>query len=83
MPVDTRVNDGWPAYENILKKNKVAHVAYFMKEWTMVSQQYYTALRKSSYFILDKNNRFFKRTEEEVNFVMLAIKVELFHFFYT
>ncbi|MFV8358418.1 dienelactone hydrolase family protein, partial [Flavobacterium sp. XS1P32] len=27
--LDTRVNDGWPAYETILKKNKVAHVAYF------------------------------------------------------
>ena len=27
--LDTRVNEGWPAYEAILKKNKVAHTAYF------------------------------------------------------
>lgn len=27
--LDTRVNDGWPAYEAILKKNKVEHTAYF------------------------------------------------------
>ena len=27
--LDTRVNDGWPAYETILKKNNVSHVAYF------------------------------------------------------
>ncbi|MBG6063659.1 carboxymethylenebutenolidase [Flavobacterium sp. CG_9.1] len=27
--LDTRVNEGWPAYEAILKKNKVEHTAYF------------------------------------------------------
>lgn len=27
--LDTRVNEGWPAYELILKKNKVKHSAYF------------------------------------------------------
>ncbi|TDD97323.1 dienelactone hydrolase family protein [Flavobacterium cellulosilyticum] len=27
--LDTRVNEGWPAYESILKKNKVEHTAYF------------------------------------------------------
>lgn len=27
--LDTRVNEGWPAFEVILKKNKVEHVAYF------------------------------------------------------
>jgi carboxymethylenebutenolidase len=27
--LDTRVNEGWPAYETILKKNKVEHTAYF------------------------------------------------------
>lgn len=27
--LDTRVNEGWPAYETILKKNKVAYTAYF------------------------------------------------------
>jgi carboxymethylenebutenolidase len=27
--LDTRVNDGWPAYEAILKKNKVENTAYF------------------------------------------------------
>ncbi len=26
--LDTRVNEGWPAFEAILKKNKVAHTAY-------------------------------------------------------
>ncbi|MES2578189.1 MAG: dienelactone hydrolase family protein, partial [Bacteroidota bacterium] len=27
--LDTRVNEGWPAFEAILKKNKVEHTAYF------------------------------------------------------
>ena len=27
--LDTRVNEGWPAYEEILKKNKVEYTAYF------------------------------------------------------
>ncbi len=27
--LDTRVNEGWPAFEAILKKNKVEHVPYF------------------------------------------------------
>ena len=27
--LDTRVNEGWPAYEAILQKNKVAHTAHF------------------------------------------------------
>lgn len=27
--LDTKVNEGWPAFEVILKKNKVEHVAYF------------------------------------------------------
>lgn len=27
--LDTRVNEGWPAYETILKKNKVNYTAYF------------------------------------------------------
>lgn len=27
--LDTRVNEGWPAFEVILKKNKVEHTAYF------------------------------------------------------
>ena len=27
--LDTRVNEGWPAYEAILKKNNVEHTAYF------------------------------------------------------
>lgn len=27
--LDTRVNEGWPAFETILKKNKVEHTAYF------------------------------------------------------
>lgn len=27
--LDTRVNEGWPAYETILKKNKVEYTAYF------------------------------------------------------
>ena len=27
--LDTRVNEGWPAYQSILQKNKVEHVAYF------------------------------------------------------
>ena len=27
--LDTRVNEGWPAFEAILKKNKIEHVAYF------------------------------------------------------
>ncbi|WP_026729888.1 dienelactone hydrolase family protein [Flavobacterium denitrificans] len=27
--LDTRVNDGWPAFEAILNKNKVEHTAYF------------------------------------------------------
>jgi carboxymethylenebutenolidase len=30
--LDTRVNEGWPAYEAILKKNKVVHSAYFYPE---------------------------------------------------
>ena len=27
--LDTRVNEGWPAFETVLKKNKVEHMAYF------------------------------------------------------
>jgi carboxymethylenebutenolidase len=27
--LDARVNEGWPAFEAILKKNKVEHTAYF------------------------------------------------------
>ena len=27
--LDTRVNEGWPAYEEVLKKNKVENTAYF------------------------------------------------------
>jgi carboxymethylenebutenolidase len=27
--LDTRVNEGWPAFEVVLKKNKVEHTAYF------------------------------------------------------
>jgi carboxymethylenebutenolidase len=27
--LDTRVNEGWPAYETILKKNKVPYTVYF------------------------------------------------------
>ena len=27
--LDTRVNEGWPAFEFVLKKNKVEHTAYF------------------------------------------------------
>lgn len=27
--LDTRVNEGWPAFETILKKNKVVHTAHF------------------------------------------------------
>lgn len=27
--LDTRVNDGWPAFETVLKNNNVAHTAYF------------------------------------------------------
>ncbi|KAF2327688.1 dienelactone hydrolase family protein [Flavobacterium daemonense] len=27
--LDTRVNDGWPAFEEVLTKNKVEHTAYF------------------------------------------------------
>jgi carboxymethylenebutenolidase len=30
--LDTRVNEGWPAFEAILKKNKVEHTAYFYPE---------------------------------------------------
>lgn len=30
--LDTRVNEGWPAFEAVLKKNNVDHVAYFYPE---------------------------------------------------
>ncbi len=30
--LDQRVNDGWPAYEAVLKENKVEHVAHFYPE---------------------------------------------------
>nr|WP_315171784.1 dienelactone hydrolase family protein [uncultured Flavobacterium sp.] len=30
--LDTRVNEGWPAYETILKQNKVDYTAYFYPE---------------------------------------------------
>jgi len=30
--LDTRVNEGWPAFEAVLKKNKVVHTAHFYPE---------------------------------------------------
>jgi carboxymethylenebutenolidase len=30
--LDTRVNEGWPAYEAVLKKNKVPYTAHFYPE---------------------------------------------------
>lgn len=30
--LDTRVNEGWPAFETVLKKNKVEHTAHFYPE---------------------------------------------------
>jgi len=30
--LDTRVNEGWPAYEAVLKKNKVPYIAHFYPE---------------------------------------------------
>jgi carboxymethylenebutenolidase len=57
--LDSRVNEGWPAYEAILRKNNIENTAFIYPESIMVFitiQHQGTMMRRS---IMESNNRFF------------------------
>jgi carboxymethylenebutenolidase len=67
--LDTRVNDGWPAYETITQEEKSSACRLFYEGGPWFSHNNTTrATMKSSYLSWTRTIDFRKRTEEEVNF---------------